>query len=557
MDSMHPTILFEPASTRSDTAESSGGVSKAKVGFLAGRRPRFDDETGKLLRSHLAAATLILLLVLAAAFLGNLLAGIDTLRWLRASVLLVLCGCLAALRSRFSFDLTHLRYLELAIFTLLAFQLSLIFIVRINVFTAIEDASSVVAVQHIFLAAWCILSLVYGIFIPNSWRRAAMVLIPAALVPYLIIWAQQSYAPHVAALLKQDQSATPIPLPLVAAVFGIYSAHVLNSARREAFKARQFGQYHLMERLGGGGMGEVYKAEHVLLKRPCAIKLIRPEGKADTVIAKFEKEVKTTASLTHWNTVEVYDYGYTEDGTFYYVMELLPGMSFQDLVQKHGPLPAERVVYLLRQVCGALQEAHRVGMIHRDIKPANIFAAERGGVFDVAKLLDFGLVKEISADQNEGAKDGAFSGTPLYMPPEQASAYEEVDARADIYSLGAVAYYLLTGQPPFSSPTVLGLLEAHARSEVVPPARISPQTPPDLEEVILKCLAKEAADRFQDAAHLEEALTRCECAALWTPKQAAEWWRALTSEGRSTSNPIRLEEQHVHKELSNQMRLLH
>ncbi len=215
------------------------------------------------------------------------------------------------------------------------------------------------------------------------------------------------------------------------ALVATYAVHIINSARREAFKARQFGQYRLLERLGGGGMGEVFRAEHVLLKRPCAIKLIKAANEAERhAIARFEKEVKATAKLTHWNTVEIYDYGRTDDGTFYYVMELLPGMSLEDLVEKHGPLPPARVVYLLRQVCGALQEAHLAGLIHRDIKPANIFAAQRGGVYDVAKLLDFGLVKQ-RANESDGetASRESVSGTPLYMSPEQASAYEEVDAQ--------------------------------------------------------------------------------------------------------------------------------
>ena len=322
---------------------------------------------------------------------------------------------------------------------------------------------------------------------------------------------------------------TVIPLPLVTALVATYAAHIINSARREAFKARQFGQYRLMERLGGGGMGEVFRAEHVLLKRPCAIKLIKAANEANaTAIARFEIEVKTTAKLTHWNTVEIYDYGRTDDGTFYYVMELLPGMSLEDLVEKHGPLPPARAVYLLRQVCGALQEAHLAGLIHRDIKPANIFAAQRGGVYDVAKLLDFGLVKQ-RADETDGKTSGRepVSGTPLYMSPEQASAYEDVDGRADIYSLGAVAYYLLTGQPPFSGKNVLDILISHRKKEASPPSRLNPAIPVDVEQIVLKCLAKKPSDRYLDAASLMQALGCCSVASGWGPEQAANWWRSI------------------------------
>ncbi|MCP4549336.1 MAG: serine/threonine protein kinase, partial [bacterium] len=330
--------------------------------------------------------------------------------------------------------------------------------------------------------------------------------------------------------LAADNAAAPIPLPLVAAVVATYGTHIINSARREAFKAKQLGQYRLMERLGGGGMGVVYEAEHVLLKRPCAIKLIKPENEADaTAIAHFEKEVKITAKLTHWNTVEIYDYGHTDDGTFYYVMELLPGMSLEELVRDHGPLPPERVVHLMRQVCGALQEAHDVGLIHRDIKPANIFAAHRGGVHDVAKLLDFGLVKDaVDRPESRGkmARQGSFSGTPLYMSPEQASAYDEVDGRADLYSLGAVAYHLLTGQPPFSGSNVVELLTAHARSEVAAPSTLNADVPKDVDEVVLKCLAKDSSERFTNASAFERALAECACADQWTTERANEWWKS-------------------------------
>jgi serine/threonine-protein kinase len=344
---------------------------------------------------------------------------------------------------------------------------------------------------------------------------------------------QSWWSPAVAKALAEEPTISPIPLPVVAALVGVYGTHIINSARREAFKSRQFGQYRLLEKLGSGGMGDVYRAEHTLLKRPCAMKLIKSSSEADaTAIARFEKEVKTTSKLTHWNTVEIYDYGHTEDGTFYYVMELLPGLSLEQLVETHGPLCPVRVVHLLRQVCGALQEAHEVGLTHRDIKPANIFAAQRGGVFDVAKLLDFGLVKERSARANRGAEsDGAsFSGTPLYMSPEQASAYDEVDGRADIYSLGAVAYYLLTGKPPFSRMNLVQLLAAHANAEVTSPSTLREEIPRDLERIVLRCLEKKSKDRFPDAASLGQALEACECAGDWTAPMAATWWRTHPEE---------------------------
>ena len=186
-------------------------------------------------------------------------------------------------------------------------------------------------------------------------------------------------------------------------------------------------------------MGEVYLAEHVLLRRPCALKLIRPERAGDPKnLRRFEREVQATATLTHPNTVQVYDYGHTDDGTFYYVMEYLPGLTLEELVKRHGPLPPARAIHFLRQVCGALEEAHAVGLIHRDIKPGNVIVCERGGVHDVAKLLDFGLVLSpvSEADGEKLTQDGAIAGTPAYMSPEQAGGQDDVDARSDIYSLG-------------------------------------------------------------------------------------------------------------------------
>jgi serine/threonine-protein kinase len=314
---------------------------------------------------------------------------------------------------------------------------------------------------------------------------------------------------------------------VVAAAAAVFGTHMINTLRREAFQARQLGQYRLLEPLGQGGMGEVYLAEHRMLKRPCAVKLIRPERAGNPkVLARFEREVQTTARLSHWNTVEIYDYGRTDDGTFYYVMEYLPGLSLEALIERHGPLPAERVVHLLRQTCQALREAHAVGLIHRDIKPGNVFVAQRGGLYDVVKLLDFGLVKPVAEFGSVRlTQEGAISGTPLFMSPEQTRGLDDLDARSDIYSLGAVAYTLLSGRPPFERTTPLDVIVAHARDEVEPLSRQRPEVPTDLERVILRCLAKRPEDRFQDAESLEQALSECAAGDQWTQAHAARWWR--------------------------------
>lgn len=311
----------------------------------------------------------------------------------------------------------------------------------------------------------------------------------------------------------------------------VSGASTPQSSFRHDSRDRRLGPYRLGLRLGAGGMGEVYEAEHVLLKRPCAIKFIKPQRDTDEeTLDRFEQEVRATARLTHWNTVEIYDYGRTEDGTFYYVMELLPGLSLGELVKRHGPLPPQRVVHFLRQVCGALREAHAFGLVHRDLTPANIFAATRGGVHDVSKLLDFGLVKQAATAATETSgllRSGHFSGSPPFMSPEQATTYNDADQRSDIYSLGAVAYYLLTGNPPFSGKTALQVIEAHARQQVVPPSQILPGIPADLEEIILRCLRKNADERFQDVQSLKSALGHCESAGKWTEEEAADWWQQV------------------------------
>ncbi|MBL9123519.1 MAG: serine/threonine protein kinase, partial [Planctomycetaceae bacterium] len=266
---------------------------------------------------------------------------------------------------------------------------------------------------------WDALIFTYALFIPNTWKRAAAVIGTMAALPIVLTIVMRWQSPAIASMITVDEVIEQVLMMSLAFGISVYGTHKIGALRREAFAAKQLGQYRLRELLGAGGMGEVYLAEHQLLKRPCAVKLIRANQATDPrALARFEREVRATAKLSHWNSVEVFDYGRTDDGSFYYVMEYLPGMSLAELVRRHGPLPPERVVHLLRQTCDALREAHSFGLIHRDIKPGNIFAAERGGVHDVAKLLDFGLVKPLSeAHDTHLTQDGAITGSPLYMSP--------------------------------------------------------------------------------------------------------------------------------------------
>jgi serine/threonine-protein kinase len=378
---------------------------------------------------------------------------------------------------------------------------------------------------------WLMLLFTYALFIPNTWKRAAVPIGLMAVTPIVMtvfLWRQSCHMTvHENTILLVHVTLSML-ISGIAAVIGV---HTINTLRHEAFRAKQLGQYRLRQLIGSGGMGEVYLAEHVLMKRPCAIKLIRPEKAGDPrVLARFEREVRSTAKLSHWNNIDVFDYGRTEDGTFYYVMEFLPGMNLADLVARYGAMSPGRVIYLLRQTCEALQEAHAIGLIHRDIKPANIFAAKRGGKYDIAKLLDFGLAKPVAdSDAPELTQDGTITGSPLFMSPEQATGDGEPDARSDIYSLGTVAYFMLAGQPPFTGSKPIQVLIALAHEEASPLAEVQPDVPDDLADVIMRCLAKDPADRFQDVVSLLEALEACQAAHDWNSFAAAKWWETHES----------------------------
>jgi serine/threonine-protein kinase len=375
---------------------------------------------------------------------------------------------------------------------------------------------------------WLLLIFTYALFIPSTPRRAAVVIGAMAAAPILLVLVMSWQHPRVAAALTVDELTGLVLVLLLAAVGGVIGVYKITSLRRQALRAVRLGQYRLKEPIGAGGMGVVYLAEHEMLKRPCVIKLIRRDKVGDEkVLARFHREVQATARLSHWNTVEILDYGRTEDGTLYYVMEYLPGMSAAEMVARHGPLAPARGIYLLLQVCDALREAHQSGLVHRDIKPANIFISQRGGVYDVVKVLDFGLVKPIAEDQSVHlTAEGMLAGSPHFMSPEQAVGDASTDARSDIYSLGASAYYLLTGQPPFRGDNVLKLVVAHTNETPAPPSLHNGDIPNDLEQIILKCLAKDRSERFQNIAELQSALSQCEAAGRWSREKAAEWWQS-------------------------------
>jgi serine/threonine-protein kinase len=314
-------------------------------------------------------------------------------------------------------------------------------------------------------------------------------------------------------------------------------ARVLFALGNEVRKARELGSYRLLERLGEGGMGEVWRARHRLLARPAAIKLIRPsDGRSITgseAAARFEREAQAIASLRSPHTVNLFDFGVADDGTFYYVMELLEGLDTERLVKRFGPVPAERVIFLIRQVCHSLSEAESISLVHRDIKPANIFVCHYGEDYDFVKVLDFGIVKAVHEPETAGATaltaltvEHVVRGTPAFIAPEQALGSQPVDHRADIYGIGCLAYWLLTGQLVFTGDTPMQLFVQHAQAAPVPPStRTELLVPKELDAVVLECLAKNPSDRPQTARELARRLQAVPLKSEWTPELARAWWQ--------------------------------
>jgi serine/threonine-protein kinase len=323
-------------------------------------------------------------------------------------------------------------------------------------------------------------------------------------------------------------------------------SHVVTTLGRQVAKAREMGSYQLGELLGRGGMGEVYKASHRMLARPAAIKLIRPEMLGGTdpavarrAIARFRREAEAAAQLRSAHTVDLYDFGVTEDETLYLVMEFLDGMDLETLIRQHGPMPAARVIHVLRQVCDSLEEAHARGLVHRDIKPANIHLGRVGCREDFVKVLDFGLVKTagVGAAQSLATIEGVIMGTPAYMAPEMALG-DNVDARTDLYALGCVAYYLLTGEQVFTGDTLLNVITQHLQASPVPPSeRTELPIPAALEHLVLACLAKRPEERPQNARRLAQSLDTID-GMTWDEEQAVRWWNQHRPPQASASDAI-------------------
>jgi hypothetical protein len=380
-----------------------------------------------------------------------------------------------------------------------------------------------------WVAAWAPL---FTVVIPTRPVKAALVTLASltavpVVIGLMVLTRRTTFSPDA------DTFFFWIVLPyLLITIMAYVGARVVYTLGKAVTEARELGSYRLVERLGHGGMGEVWRAKHRLLARPAAVKLIRTSGRGnargtDDAIRRFEREAQVTAALSSPHTVQLFDFGVADDGSFYYVMELLDGLDLQTLVDRCGPVPAERAIYLLRQVCHSLAEAESHGLVHRDIKPANLFVCRYGGEHDFVKVLDFGIVKTVPEQMETGAigltRDNMLQGTPAYIAPEQAMG-THVDSRADIYATGCVAYFLLTGKPVFAGDTPMAVVVHHARTPPTAPSAVSDlPIPPALDQLILECLAKNPADRPQTARVLARRLVEIGLHS-WNEERARDWW---------------------------------
>jgi serine/threonine-protein kinase len=379
------------------------------------------------------------------------------------------------------------------------------------------------------VAVWVLL---YPIIVPNTPRATLIASVIAAatepLIAVVYALGGEGELPGVALFIRYLWPST------LAVFLATMIAKVVFGLGEQLKKARSMGSYHLEDLLGKGGMGEVWRATHRLLARQAAVKLILPDrvGAKDeagvmTALRRFEREAQATASLRSPHTIELFDFGISREGSFYYVMEMLDGVDLQSLVDKHGPQPPERVVALLRQACHSLYEAHLAGMIHRDIKPANLFVCRYGADLDFVKVLDFGIVKREQVEQPDAQLTavGMVTGTPAYIAPEMALGEGPVDGRADLYSLACVGYWLLTGRLVFDKSSAMAMVVAHSSEMPVPVShRTEIEVPEGLERVLMQCLAKDPTDRPQDARELSRLLDELGLEHAWSDERRTDWW---------------------------------
>ena len=512
-----------------------------RVGLFEGTEPSLSRETQQLLRARLRMFSLLIVVAMS-LFLARDLLGLNPVGGAYdAGGLALVVAAQAALAfllfSSISLSMRQLRTIEAA-----ALGIEVAWIAResykITELWA-QQGNSEFVVGQIDSAALPYFSIIvaYGALIPSEWRRTVIAGLLLSIPPFAVFIAFPLISEAGAGFRISTAEWFTLAIELgLAVIIASTCTHIIYTLRRVEFEARQLGQYRLTDRIGSGGMGEVWRAEHRFLARPAAIKLIRPEvvahatapqsGALHGLLRRFEREAQATASLSSPHTIRLYDFGISADGAFYYVMELLDGLDLEHLVKQYGPLPPARVVHLLRQACDSLAEAHDAGMIHRDVKPGNMYVCRIGRRWDFIKLLDFGLVigAEGFADADTRlTTEGTITGTPAYMSPEAVVQARELDAQSDIYSLGCVAYWLLTGNLVFDADNPVAMALAHAKDAPPPPSeRTELAIPSSIERIVLACLAKDPADR-PNTDELAALLDACDVDA-WTQQEAREWW---------------------------------
>lgn len=493
--------------------------------------------TGEILRLLLRPLAALVFATTAIYFVRDLLLGIGHVTPWCVLVLLVMGAITAALFLAPGLGLARLRALEMGLYVALVGHLMIVQRDQALAAAASGDAVALMSVANQAVLAAIMVMASYALFVPNTWQRAALVLVPTAAAPVMLLAVLRARNPQVDALAVQMltlESASNLLLPLgVGLVMALMGTGLIARYREATFSAREANLYALREQIGVGGMGEVWRAEHQTLARPAAIKIIRPEilGNGDPAAARnavrrFEREAQATAALRSPHTVEIYDFGVTQEGVFYYVMEYLDGLDLDTLIKRHGPLSAARAIHILEQACYSLADAHDRGLVHRDVKPANIYVCRMGLEHDWVKVLDFGLVKEQHHDgETQLTVDGMTTGTPAYMAPEMALQDRPVTPATDVYALGCVAYWLLTGKLVFERDTPMAIVVDHVKTEpVAPSTRTELRIPPELDSIVLRCLAKDPDDRYASMMELAEALRAVPLERSWETRDADEWW---------------------------------
>ncbi|MCA9140237.1 MAG: serine/threonine protein kinase [Planctomycetales bacterium] len=465
---------------------------------------RFAKSTNLLLRSRLIVATFVLSgMLIAVTVVAAIFGELVLIRLaVRGVTLLSLAVCCWFLFNFFNIRQQWLRLIEVVIIAIPLLDLSLIQWFESSKMLADGEGAKIEELRAIIFSAVSVYIAVYGMFIPSNWRRTAVVTGLIALLPSIISVTHQSLYQYPQEV-QWMHFANPT-LTATMAVVATIGAGIVHRVRREAESAKYYGQYRLIKEIGRGGMGIVYLGKHQMLKRPAAIKLIHANSAGSPqAIAQFEKEVQATATLSHWNTVQIYDYGTTDEGDFYCVMEYLRGETLQQRLKGRNAPDSQASLRIIVQLCDGLEEAHHKGLVHRDIKPANIFLAEVGGFPDVVKLLDFGLV--VTKEETQGEDRALVGGTPSYMSPEQIRG-EPLDGRSDIYAIGCVLFECLTGSPPFQSYLVSQLLSDHLFH--MPRFDRLPDDEPGARTIVQRCLAKDRDGRFENVSELRSACRR-------------------------------------------------